>query len=67
MSELNNQNIIKVVRNKIVSISVEKLLKYRILFNDILTVLRFDYTDSSLITMYFVVLGISIPKIRPIG
>ena len=34
---------------------------------DILTFLGLDYRDASLITLYFVVLGISIPKIRPMG
>ncbi len=55
--------------SKIVSKSAEKLLKYMILlmFKDILTFLRLDYRDVLLIRMYFVVLGISIPKIRPIG
>ena len=47
--------------------SVEKLPKYRILFKDILTFLRIDYRDASLITMYFIVLEISIQKIRAIG
>ena len=50
-------------RNNIVSKFVENLLKYRIMFKDILTFLGFDYRDDSLITLYFVVLGISIPKI----
>ena len=54
-------------RNKIVSKFVEKLRKYRILFKDILTFWGLDYRDASLITLYFVILGISIPKIRPIG
>ncbi len=34
---------------------------------DILTFLGLEYRDASLITLLFVVLGISIPKIRPIG
>ena len=34
---------------------------------DILTFLGLDYRDASLIILYFVVLGISIPKIRSIG
>ncbi len=34
---------------------------------DILTFSRLDYRDASIITMYFVVLGIRIPKKRPIG
>ena len=48
-------------RNKIVSKFVEKLLNYRIMFKDILTFLGFDYSDASLIALYFVVLRISIP------
>ena len=51
-------------RNKIVSKFVAKLLKYRIMFKDILTCLLLDYRDALLITMYFVDLGISNPKIR---
>ena len=50
-------------RDKIVTKFVEKLLKYRILFQDILTFLGLN----SLITLYFVVQGISIPKIKSIG
>ena len=42
-------------RNEIVSTFVEKLLKYRILFKEILIFLGLDYRDSSLITLYFVV------------
>ncbi len=37
------------------------------MFKDILTFLGFDYRDASLKTFYFVVLGISIPKIRSTG
>ena len=65
MSELNNKNINLYKsrkKNKIVSKSVEKLVKYRILFKNILTFLGLDYKDASLITLYFVVLGISIKK-----
>ena len=52
-------------RIKILSKFVEKLLKLnRIMFKDILTFLGLDYRDDSLITLYFVVLGNSIPKIR---
>ena len=50
--------------NKILSKIVEKLLKYRRVFKDILTILGLDYRDASLITLYFVVLVISISKIR---
>ena len=42
--------------DKIVSKFVGKLLKYRILFTDILTFLGLDYRDASLIILY-VVLG----------
>ena len=34
---------------------------------DILTFLGLDYRDASLITLYFVVIEISIPKLKPIG
>ena len=54
-------------RNKIVSKFVEKLNKYRILFKDVLTFLGLDYRDASLKTLYFDVLGNSIPIIRSIG
>ena len=36
------------------------------MFKDILTCLQ-DYTNALLITFYFVVLGINMPKIRSIG
>ena len=48
VSELNNQNI---------------KTKYRIVFQDILTILGLDHRDASILTLYFVVLEISIPKI----
>ena len=48
---------------KIVSKFVEKLLKDRIIFKDILIFLGLDYRGALLIISYFVVLGISIPKI----
>ena len=51
-------------RNKIVSKFVEKLLKYRIMFKDILTFLGLDYRDASLITLYLVVIEVSIQNIR---
>ena len=44
-----------------------KLLKYRVLFKDILTFAGFDYRDASLIIMYLIVIGISTSKIRSIG
>ena len=37
--------------------------KYRKLFKDILTHLVLDYRDASLITVYLVVIGISVSKI----
>ena len=37
------------------------------MFKDILTFLVLGYRDASLITLYFVVLEISNPKIRSIG
>ena len=37
------------------------------MYKDILTFLGLDYRDAWFITLYFVVLGISIPKIRSIG
>ena len=48
-------------------IFVAKLLKYRILFKDILMFLGLDYKDASLVILYLIVLGISNPKIRSIG
>ena len=48
MSELNNQNINEYEFKQIVSEFVEKLLKYKILFKDIL--LGLDYRDALLIT-----------------
>ena len=41
--------------------------EYRILFKGILTLLGLIYRDASLITLFFVARGISIPKIRRIG
>ena len=46
---------------------VAKLLKYSILFKDILTLLGLDYRDASLIILYLIIIGISILKIRSIG
>ena len=48
--------------NKFVSKILEKLLNYRIMFKDIVF-LELDYRYVSLMTLYFVVQGISIPKI----
>ena len=39
---------------------VEKLSKYRILFKDILTFKGLDYRDDTFITLFFVVIRISI-------
>ena len=36
------------------------------MFKDILTFLGLDYRDSSLITLYLIVIGISNPKIRSV-
>ena len=49
--------------NKILS---KFVVKYRILFKDILTFLGLDYRDSSLIIVDLVVIGISTPKINRI-
>ena len=53
--------------NKIISKFAKKLLKYMIMFKGILTFLALNYRDALLSTLYFVVLGIHIPKIRSIG
>ena len=47
-------------RSKIVSKFGQKMLEYWIIFKNILTLLGLDYRDASLITLYFVVPGISI-------
>ena len=44
---------------KIVSKFVGKLIKYMILFKDILTFLELDFRDASLNTLYLVVIGIN--------
>ena len=54
-------------RIKICIIFVEKLQKYKIVLKDKLTFLGLDYRDALLITLCFVVVGISIPKIKTIG
>ena len=46
----------KSIRNKIVSKFVEKLMKNKIMFKDILIFLRLDFRDASLLTLCFVVL-----------
>ena len=51
---------------QIVNKFVEKKRKYSIMFKDILAFLTLNYRDASLITAYFIFLGI-IPKIRLIG
>ena len=43
---------------------VAKLIKYRILFKDILTNLGLDYRDASHVLLYLIVPGISIIKIK---
>ena len=48
--------------NKIVDRFVVNLLKFRMQFKDILTILVLNYRDLSFITLYFVVPGISVPK-----
>ena len=53
--------------NKIISTFVEKLLRYRIMFKEIHTFLGLEFRDVSLITLFFVIPGISIPNIRTIG
>ena len=53
-------------RNEIVSKFVEKHIKCRIMFENILTFLGPDYRDASLITLYLIVIGISTQKIRSI-
>ena len=63
VSELNKLNINAYVY-KIVSKFVAKLIKYMLLFKDILTFLGVDYRDALLIILYLFVIGISIPKIR---
>ena len=61
MSELNNQNIIAIIDKykKNLSTFVAKLLKCRILFEDILTFLGLDYRDASLLKSWigFITLG----------
>ena len=49
---------------KIVTKFVAKLIKYMIVFKDILTFLGLEYRDASLITLYLVVIVISIQRIR---
>ncbi len=61
------QNIVYKSVDKSIHKIVAKLLKYRILFKDILTFLGLGYRDALLMTLYFVVLGVSVPKIRSIG
>ena len=63
VSELNKLNIHgEVYMYKIVSKYVAKLIKYMILLQDILTFLGLDYRDALLITLYLVVIGISIQR-----
>ncbi len=52
---------------KIISKYVAKLLKYIILFKDLLTFLGIDYGYASFIILYLIVIWNSILKIRWIG
>ena len=56
-SEFNKQKI-NIGLSKILRKFVAKLLKYRILFKDILKFLGLDYWEASLIILYSVVLGL---------
>ena len=69
MSKLNKQNIDLKELTKLCVNLLQKLLKYRILFKDILTFLRLNYRDALLKILYLIVIGIGInnPKIRSIG
>ena len=58
VSELNKQKM----SIQIVYKFVPKLLKYKILFKDILTFLILDYRDASLKILNLVVIGIIVPK-----
>ena len=40
------------------------MLKHRILFQDILTFVRLDYTDASLKIVYLDVLGINLQRLK---
>ena len=51
-------------QNKVVSKFVAKVIKYMILFKNILTYLRLDYRDASLKRLYLVVIEINILKNR---
>ena len=51
-------------RNKFGSKIYQKLLKYRIIFKDILTLLGLEYRDALPLTLYLIVPGIIISKIR---
>ena len=62
MLELNNQNIILSL-NEIIRKFDAKLCKYW-KQKDILSILVFDYIDTSLMILYLVVLRIIISKIR---
>ncbi len=51
-------------RNNFVSKFVEKQLKYRIMFNDILNFVGLCYRDASFTTLYFVVIELKLQKIN---
>ena len=57
-SEINQMNMYQNLKsmNKIDNKLVAKLLKYRILFKDILTFLEFDYRDALLVDLGIFVL-----------
>ena len=59
VSELYKQSLLKVLIR-----FVANLPKYRTLFKDVHTFLGLDHRDTSLRTLYLVVIGISIPNIR---
>ena len=46
---------------------VAKIFKYSILFKGIPSFIGVDYRDASLIILYLVEIGTSMPKIRRIG
>ena len=49
--------------DKIIRKFVAKLLKYIIMFKDILTFLGLNYSDATLKILYLIVIGISNPKV----
>ena len=60
---MNTCRVSKIIKQYInLKVIVAKLLKYRILFNDILTFLGLDNRNASLKLLYLVVLGIIVTK-----